>query len=103
MTQNNTVELEAFKVRFYSYNDEAAFFCWVDKLPCIVGYEGRGAAIYLQIESTAVDEECLRDLLSLFKRYGISMRQLSIFDRTEFSPWFRDKRAYWHSEIFGDD
>lgn len=96
------IRLEATKVRFYSENDEAAFFEWIDKLKCVKNYEGKGATIYFHVSSKLVGEDCLRELLAIFWRYGISMRQLAIFDREEFSAWFRDPRAYWYGSVFSE-
>jgi len=100
MTNKEVVELEASRVRFFSQNDESAFFDWLKKIDCIEKYEGRGEMIYLTVSTKAMTEDYLRELLSVFRRYEISMRQLSIFDRKQFSTWFRDKRAYWYVSVF---
>lgn len=71
------------------------------KLPFVDRYEGRGPTLYASINPLAVDEDGLREMLALFRRYGIGLRQLAVFDRDEFSEWFRDKRAYWHKDVFG--
>ncbi len=95
-----TVELEVTAVRFFSEFDESAFFEWLDKLACVQKYTGRGKSLYITINSDAVDEDALREFLSLFRRYGIAMQQLVIFDRQEFAEWLHDKRAYWYTEVF---
>jgi hypothetical protein len=100
VSSNNILELEAERVRFYSEHDEAALFEWLKKIPCIKGCEGRGPAIYLQVDSNEMSESDLRELLAVFHRYAIPMRQLSIFERREFSEWFRDRRAYWYTRVF---
>ena len=100
-TSSTMVELQATSVRFYSQGDEAAFFGWLDKVPCVERYEGRGLTLYISVNSAAVDEDGLRELLALFRRYGVDMRQLAAFDRSEFADWFRSEQAYWHKEVFG--
>ncbi|WP_152624867.1 hypothetical protein [Xanthomonas sp. GPE 39] len=97
---DDVIELEALRVRFYSANDESAFFDWAKKIPCIEKCEGHGPVIYLRVSAGAITENCLRELLSLFRRYEISMQQLYAFDQEKFSTWFRDKRAYWYASIF---
>jgi hypothetical protein len=94
------VELQATGIRFFSHYDEKAFFEWLDKLSFVESYQGRLRTLYILINSPAVDEEGLRELLSLFRRYEIELTQLAVFDREEFADWFRDERAYWYKEIF---
>jgi len=57
--------------------------------------------LFILVNSAAVDEVGLREMLALFRRYGIALRQLAIFDWDEFADWFRDERAYWYKDIFG--
>jgi hypothetical protein len=100
-TSSKKVELEATDVRFLSPGDERAFFGWLDKLSCVDLYEGRGRTLTILVNSAAVDEDNLRELLALFRRYGIGLRQLVSFDRHEFGDWFHNGKAYWYQEIFG--
>lgn len=95
------VELQATGVRFFSPGDEAAFFAWLAKLDCVERYEGRGLSLFISVNAAAVDEDGLRELLSLFRRYEVELKQLAVFDRTEFADWFRNKQSYWYKEIFG--
>lgn len=55
----------------------------------------------MKVNSSAIDEDGLRELLALFRRYGVDMAQLVAFDREEFAEWFRRADAYWHNDIFG--
>jgi hypothetical protein len=100
-TPSTMVELEAVGIRFYSQFDESAFFEWLNKLSFVTKYEGRRHILYITINSAAIDEDGLRETLALFRRYGVGLRQLSIFDREEFADWFRNKNGYWFKEIFG--
>ena len=95
------IEIEAVGVRFFSHGDERAFFEWLDKIPFVVRYEGRGRILFISVNSLAIDEDGLREILALFRRYGVGMRQLVVFDRDDFADWFRDKQAYWYKDIFG--
>jgi hypothetical protein len=54
-----------------------------------------------QLCSAAVDERGLRELIALFRRYRVGLKQLAVFDRGEFADWFRSEQAYWHKEVFG--
>jgi hypothetical protein len=101
MSTSPSVELQATGVRFYSQGDEAAFFGWLSKLPFVERYEGRGLTLYISVNAMAVDEDGLRELLALFRRYGVELKQLAVFDRDEFADWFRSEHAYWHKGVFG--
>jgi hypothetical protein len=101
MTTPTTVELRAEATRFFSNIDEVCFFGWLKKLPCISMFEGRGDTLYIRVAGPDVDEEALRELLALFHRYGIDMKQLRIFDKEDFAGWLHNKKAYWYRPMFG--
>jgi hypothetical protein len=96
-----SVDLEVTDVLLLSQGDEDAFFAWLNRLPVVERYEGDGRTLYISVNAAAVDEVGLREILALFRRYGVGLRQLAIFDRPEFADWFRSDRAYWYKEIFG--
>jgi len=48
-----------------------------------------------------LSEASLRDLLALFSRYEIPMRQLAQFENAKNTSWFRAPRMYWHQRVFG--
>lgn len=96
-----TVELQATEVMFFSQGDEAAFFGWLESLPFVERIEGRGRTLFIKIDSSAIDEDGLRELLALFRRYGVDMAQLIAFDREEFVEWFCCPEAYWYNNVFG--
>ena len=99
--QQEIVELQATAVRFFSQGDEAAFFGWLKTMPFVEHIEGRGRTLYIKINSSAVDEDGLRELLAMLRRYSVDLAQLVAFDREEFAEWFRRDDAYWHKDIFG--
>ncbi|RQR33948.1 hypothetical protein DIE04_22680 [Burkholderia sp. Bp8994] len=92
--------LSAKRVWYYSECDESAFFEWLDKLPCVKRYEGELDVLSIYVDQAKVDESALRELLALFRRYAVEMKQLRVFDRNAFASWFRDPRAYWHAAVF---
>lgn len=98
--KDNITILIADSVWFYSQNDEAAFFGWLEKIDCVTKYDGQGTVLYIHVDSPTVDEVSLRDLLALFYRYKIDMKQLIRFERPEFSEWFRGKDSYWYASVF---
>jgi hypothetical protein len=96
-----TVELKAQATPFFSQLDETAFFEWLKKLPCISKVEGRGETLSIRVLESKVDEYAMRELLALFQRYKIDMKQLSIFDKQDFAGWFHNTEAYWYESVFG--
>jgi len=89
-------------VEFCSLKDEDAFFEWIKKLSCIDKFHGRGDELYLYISSNALNDEDLMELLALFYRYKVNMKQLKIFLNKKNEKWFyEDVKAYWHKKVFG--
>lgn len=98
------VEIQAVGVFFFSHADERAFLGWLDAMPFVERLDRSGRTLHIFINDLAVDEDGLRDLLALFRRYEVQgLSQLAAFDRDEFAGWFRDKEKYWYEEIFGQD
>lgn len=85
---------------FYSRQDEAAFFEWLNKIQSVIKYEGRGLNIYLYIDTKKLDEMDLRELLALFYRYDMDLSLLKVFDIDDFSDWFRKRNSYWYKKVF---
>jgi hypothetical protein len=84
------VVLHARGVVYYSANDEAAFFGWLDKLSCVTSYVGRGDTLYITVKRAAVDVEAFSELNALHLRYGVDREQLKALDTGRFAAWFTD-------------
>jgi len=88
-------------VRFYCSKDEDAFFEWIKKIDCIDKISGVGRELYLHIAVDDVHDQNLDDIIGLFYRYNIDMRQLSCFLKDDNKAWFYDnKKAFWHKKVF---
>jgi len=89
-------------VRFYCNKDEDAFFEWIKKIDCIKELSGVGRELYLHICSDVIHEYDLRDLIGLFYRYKVDMKQLQRFLTDENKHWFyENKKAFWYKKVFG--
>jgi hypothetical protein len=95
------IQIEAAHVGYYSAYDEAAFFEWLDKIASVCDFKGRGSSLWITVDYDKTTEEDLLELLSLFRRYEVSMGQLIALDKPEFSEWFHERDAYWFPHIFG--
>jgi len=90
-------------VIFYSNKDEDAFFEWIKKIECIEKFEGSGDELYLDIASRDLHDHDLRDLIALFYRYRIDMKQLQQFLTADNRKWFfENKKMYWHRRVWGN-
>src|SRR5438128_1678362 len=96
----NTNNLVCESVRFYSPKDEDAFFEWIKKIHCIKNFFGVGKTLYLEAVGNEITDADLDELLGLFYRYNIDMKQLKRFLTEENKSWFFDnKQAYWHKKV----
>ena len=82
------IELECEAVVFYSTQDEATFFAWAQSIPQVERVSGRGRSIIIELKAKRVSNASLRELLSLFRRYRIPMRQLAQFRDAPNEAWF---------------
>lgn len=101
MDQLNNV-LMCKSTKYYSRKDEDAFFEWIKKIDCIDNVTGAGDELYLHIACDDLHDHDLRDLLALFYRYNLDMKQLQRFLNKNNKRWFYDnKKAYWYKRVFG--
>ncbi len=90
-------------VKFHFSKDEDAFFWWIKRIPCIKSFEGVGNKLYLDLVKRPLTDNDLRDLIGLFYRYKIDMKQLATFLTQENKEWFYGKpKGFWHRRIFGN-
>jgi hypothetical protein len=90
------------RVIYYSQNDELAFFDWLKRIKCIKEIKGIGDELHLHVSGLRISDTALRDLLAIFERYKIDMKQLVQFSSERNRMWFQDdEMKYWHKRIFG--
>ena len=97
---DDALTLVASGVTYYSQEDETAFFEWLDRLECAEGYRGRLRDLFITLKRRPTKQDLL-DLMALFFRYGVDMRQLARFETKSNRHWLCDPEAYWHHSIFG--
>lgn len=98
---NSETILICRSVIFYSENDENSFFEWIKKIECIERIAGLKNELYLHMVCDDLHDHDLRDLLALFYRYRIDMKQLQIFLNPENEKWFKNPQSYWYEKVFG--
>lgn len=96
------IKLVCKKVYFYSQLDEKYFFAWLQDIKTIVRLDGIGDELYLYCKSSVVSDQDLREILALFYRYKIDMKQLVVFLNNKNKKWFFEgPKGYWHRKVFG--
>jgi len=103
MMDDKIITLACKRTIFRSLFDKCAFFGWIDKIPSIIKYEGIYDTLYLSVKSDEIPDEDLRELLALFFRYKIDMKQLQVFLKKQNKKWFHDGKikGYWYTRVFG--
>lgn len=98
---DSMLKLEIESLMFYSQLDEDAFFSRLSKTLGVVSVEGFLRTINIYVDTSVVDEYSVRELISLFQRYGIGMHQLRELETEEFTAWMRNRSAYWYKSMYG--
>jgi hypothetical protein len=74
-------------------------FRWGVEIACVAGWEQDT----LLVKSKRPSREALRDLIALFSRYQIPMRQLAQFKNFSNEKWFAAADSYWYVAVFGGE
>jgi hypothetical protein len=99
---STNITLICTAVCYYSYLDEELFFAWIKNIPSVVDFKGRGKELYLYVKSKKIPQKDLSELIALFSRYNVDMKQLHIFLNSRNKAWFyENKKAYWRKRVFG--
>ena len=96
---DDALTLVASGVTYYSQDDETAFFEWLDRLDCVESNQGRLRALFIRLKRSPTRQDLL-ELLALFFRYGVDVRQLTRFETKSNRRWLRSPDAYWHRAMF---
>ena len=91
------VRLDCSGVIFGSQLDENYMFTWALEIAGVVRWEKNA----LVVRSHRVSATSLRELLALFRRYGIPMDQLAQFRNAKNEIWFANPKSYWYQSVFG--
>lgn len=101
MKLSNKNFLVCENIKFYSPKDEQAFFERIKKNECLQNFSLEGNKVYLYLSKKRLSNLDLGNIIGLFFRYKIDMKQLSRFLTDNNKPWFYDnKKAFWHKKVF---
>lgn len=97
------IELLVESPVFYSGVDEDVFFAWIERIEPVGEVRGEGRLLRLKVAAAQLDEDSFRELIAIFKRYALDMKELAKLDLPAFTQWFRNPKAYWHEQVFKRD
>jgi hypothetical protein len=66
-------------MQYYSAQDEAAFFAWLQSIPGVVAVEGIGLELHVTFSSRKVSANTKRELAALYRRYQGNIVELEQF------------------------
>lgn len=91
-------------LKFFSKQDEAIFFEWIFRLDNIKKVSGKGCDVYLHVNTDDFTDWQLKELIALFSRYNVDMKQLRQLLTQENESWFcaTTAQGFWHEHIFGE-
>lgn len=95
-----TAELLTKLPTFFSDIDEESLFNWLTRLEAVRETRGEGRFLRIQVATEQLEEDSLRELIALFKRFDLDMTELQKLDLPPFSAWFRNPNTYWHDQVF---
>jgi hypothetical protein len=84
---------------FYSQIDEEMFFTALKKISGVKRIEFGRTDLLVTVQSR-ISDKALRELLGLFLRYKVDMRQLARFLTQKNRSWFHDPKSYWYRKVF---
>jgi len=88
------------KVIFNS-NDKICFIEWLKKIKSIKAVYGQGFELHLHFDGKNITDNDLIEIVSLFDRYKINMKQLKIFLNGKNKKWvFEGDKGYWYDRMF---
>ena len=93
--------LRGIEPTYLSSGDEAAFFHWLQSIPCVKGVSGELFDLIVEVES--VRDSSLRELIALFSRWNAPhlLSALRVLRTRTNAEWFCDPKKYWHEAVFG--
>jgi hypothetical protein len=86
---------------FYSPQDEASFFAWLESIPGVSSVVGVGRRLEVTLQTSQLSDKALKDMLGLHRRYQLPMRNLATFLSPANESWFAAPEMYWHDAVFG--
>jgi hypothetical protein len=86
---------------FFSPQDESAFFIWLQCVPAVRSVRGAGADLIIVMRARGISDASLRELIGLFTRYKLPLRELAQFESPRNSAWLLSPNAHWWRAMFG--
>lgn len=88
------------EARYYCYKDEESFFRWLESIEGVERAVGGPEGLTLHIGEAGLGRDDWADLIGLFMRYGIDMRELRVLLTPDHEAWLKDPQKYWHLNMW---
>ncbi|WP_322359371.1 hypothetical protein [Pseudomonas sichuanensis] len=85
---------------FFSNLDEVRFFEGLTSNPATVEVRGSGRGLNIKIDKRKLSKENMRELISIFFRYGVNLRPLAEIANGSRHAWMKDSDYYWYKSMF---
>jgi hypothetical protein len=96
------VKLICHKTIYYSDLDKKYLSEWIHSISSIVKIEYDRYDTYLYFDSNVISDDDFRELIALFYRYKIDMKQLQIFINDGNREWVcGEPKGYWYRRMLG--
>ena len=82
------VTLKIRESKYFAPADEDWFFRWLQAITGVQTVQGNGEFLEVTIDPNEMDTEQLHNLIGLFARYGLSMKELRQLETPSNSKWF---------------
>ena len=94
------MQIIADPLHYFSQSDEEAFFRWLESIPCVKSFKGMGTSLFIELDETLLNRECLQELLALYYRFGNDMSVFQQFSKLDGYEWILNSKAYWYEKVF---
>jgi|GEM_PF-802076 hypothetical protein len=102
--ENNMMNKLVFKdIKFYCQKDRLAFFEWIKRLEYVHDVIETDQEVIIDLFNGDLNQLELFDLIALFHRYKVDLRQLQKLVRPSNRRWLMKRRVQRYKEIFGEE
>jgi hypothetical protein len=92
----------ADKVWYFSDGDKSRFFSGLTNNVAYLDVKGYGTELHIKLDARKLNREALYDLVALFFRYKVDMKELKPLLNSRTTPWLETYVPDWLDLITGD-
>jgi hypothetical protein len=85
---------------YYCYQDEESFYRWLKTIEGIERFVGGPQGLTLHVKQAGLNRDDWADLIGLFMRYDLNMRDLRELVTPDHEAWLKDPQKYWYQKMW---